>query len=54
MISTVTVWIGPGLVALVTFATHSQKLGFSSLVILFLAGSLIMLGVRSPERSTIS
>lgn len=54
MISTVTVWIGPGLVALVTFATHSQKLGFSSLIILFLAGSLIMLGVRSPERSTIS
>ncbi|KCZ89756.1 MFS transporter [Hyphomonas jannaschiana] len=54
MISTVTVWIGPALVASVTFATHSQKLGFSSLIILFLAGSLIMLSVRGPERSGIS
>jgi UMF1 family MFS transporter len=48
------VWIGPALVASVTFATHSQKLGFSSLIILFLAGSLIMLSVRSPQRSGIS
>lgn len=54
MISTVTVWIGPALVASVTFASNNQKLGFSSLVILFLAGSLIMLGVPRPERQAIS
>ncbi|MCH8490107.1 MAG: MFS transporter [Oceanicaulis sp.] len=50
MTSTVTVWVGPALVAGVTFATQSQRLGFSSLLVLFAVGSLIMLGVRIPGR----
>lgn len=55
MTSTVTVWLGPGLVALATFLTDSQRLGFSSLVILFVGGSLLMLGVpRQRQLTTIT
>lgn len=49
MTSTVTVWVGPALVTLVTFLTVSQRLGFSSLVILFVGGSLLMLSVPTAQ-----
>lgn len=52
MTSTVTVWLGPGLVALATFVTDSQRLGFSSLVILFVLGSVLMLGVPYKKQVT--
>lgn len=51
MTSTITVWIGPGIVAAVTAATQSQQIGFGSLIVLFVAGSALMMRVRD-ERHT--
>ncbi len=51
MTSTVTVWLGPGLVAAATFLTHNQRIGFGSLAILFVAGSILMIGVKSAAAS---
>jgi UMF1 family MFS transporter len=52
MTSTVTVWVGPGLVALTTWLSDSQRIGFGSLMLLFLMGSVLMLRVRRPSLTT--
>ncbi|MAN73843.1 MAG: hypothetical protein CME85_08710 [Henriciella sp.] len=46
MTGTVTVWLGPGLVSVATMLSGSQRIGFGSLIILFVLGSLLMLRVR--------
>lgn len=46
MTSTVTVWLGPGLVTVATLVSGDQRIGFGSLSILFVLGSLMMLFVR--------
>lgn len=51
MTSTVTVWVGPGLVTLVTFLSGSQRAGFGSLILLFVIGSLLMMRVPSAQNS---
>lgn len=51
MTSTVTVWLGPGLVAVATFMTDNQRIGFGSLAILFVLGSVLMIGVKGPVTS---
>ena len=51
MTSTVTVWLGPGLVAIATIITHNQRIGFGSLAILFVLGSILMIGVKSRTPS---
>ncbi|WP_162174877.1 MFS transporter [Hyphomonas oceanitis] len=51
MTSTVTVWLGPGLVAVATIITHNQRIGFGSLAILFVLGSILMIGVKSAAPS---
>lgn len=48
MTSTVTIWLGPGLVALVTYLSQSQRIGFGSLIILFVIGSVMMSRVKRP------
>ncbi|MEZ5669031.1 MAG: MFS transporter [Alphaproteobacteria bacterium] len=47
----VTSFVGPALVAVVTAATDSQRLGMAVIVVLFAVGGLLMLGVREPERT---
>ena len=48
--STVTLFVGPLLVATVTDITESTRLGVGSLAILIIAGSLVLLSVKD-ERS---
>lgn len=54
MTSTVTVWLGPGLVAVATILTHNQRIGFGSLGILFVIGSILMIGVTGVGASHVS
>lgn len=49
MAGSATVWIGPGLVALVTFATDNQRLGFGSVMILLITGLIIISTVKSDK-----
>lgn len=49
MTSTVTVWLGPGLVTVVTLLSGDQRIGFGSLSILFVLGTVMMLFVREGE-----
>ena len=49
MTSTVTIWVGPGLVALVTYLSQDQRIGFGSLIILFVIGSVMMTRVKRPD-----
>jgi len=42
MTSTITIWLGPALVSLVTQVFDSQRIGFGSLSILFVAGLALM------------
>ena len=51
MTSTVTVWLGPAIVAIATLVTNNQRIGFGSLAILFVLGSFIMVGVKSGRHS---
>ena len=46
----VTAFVGPAAVALLTTVTDSQRLGMSVIVVLFVVGGLVMLGVREPAR----
>ena len=50
MTSTITVWLGPALVALMTALSGSQRIGFGSLIVLFVVGCALMLrvGVKTP------
>lgn len=50
MTSTITVWLGPALVSLATLVSNSQRIGFSSLGILFLAGSVLMFRVEYTHK----
>lgn len=49
MTNTVTIWLGPALVTGVTFITQSQRLGFASLIILFVAGIIAMARISNTE-----
>lgn len=46
----VTAFLAPLLVAIVTQATDSQRLGMASIAVFLIAGFLLMLPVRSPQR----
>ncbi len=48
---TVTVWIGPFLVGMLTYLTKSQRIGMISIGVLFIFGLLILRGVRSGKMS---
>jgi UMF1 family MFS transporter len=48
----VTAFLAPFMVATVTAATGSQRLGMSVIVLFLLAGAALMLPVRSPARQT--
>lgn len=50
MTSTITVWVGPALVALTTWLSDNQRIGFGSITILLVVGSILMTRVK-PERS---
>jgi len=49
MAGSVTVWIGPGLVALITFITNNQRLGFGSVMFLLITGLFIISTVKSDK-----
>lgn len=46
---TVTVWMGPGLIALVTALTGDQRLGMASILVIILAGLWLLARVRAPR-----
>ena len=49
MAGNVTVWIGPGLVALVTWLTDDRRLGFASVLLLLIIGLMIITTVRADK-----
>jgi UMF1 family MFS transporter len=49
MAGSVTVWIGPGLVGLVTFLTSNQRLGFASVMFLLITGLIIISTVKADK-----
>ncbi|MEO1475844.1 MAG: MFS transporter [Pseudomonadota bacterium] len=49
MAGSVTVWIGPGLVALMTTISGDQRIGMSGLGMLFIIGLIIILGVKADK-----
>ena len=50
MTSTITVWVGPALVALTTWFSDNQRIGFGSITILLVVGSILMTRVK-PEKA---
>ncbi|MGF1623368.1 MAG: MFS transporter, partial [Alphaproteobacteria bacterium] len=46
----ITSFVGPAAVAILTAATDSQRIGMAAILVLFVAGFLVMLGVKEPER----
>ncbi|MEO9968245.1 MAG: MFS transporter [Hyphomonadaceae bacterium] len=52
MAGSVTVWIGPGLVALMTTLSGDQRIGMSGLVILFITGLWTISGVKADKTPT--
>ena len=52
MAGSVTVWIGPGLVALMTTLSGDQRIGMSGLGLLFIAGLWIISGVKAGKTPT--
>ena len=49
MAGSVTVWIGPGLVALMTTLSNDQRIGMSGLGLLFIIGLWIISGVKADK-----
>jgi len=49
MAGSVTVWIGPGLVALMTTLSGDQRIGMSGLALLFIIGLFIVSGVKADK-----
>lgn len=49
MAGSVTVWIGPGLVALMTTLSGDQRIGMSGLGLLFVVGLIIISGVKADK-----
>jgi len=49
MAGSVTVWIGPGLVAFMTTISGDQRIGMSGLGMLFVIGLIIILGVKADK-----
>lgn len=49
MAGSVTVWIGPGLVALMTMISNDQRIGMSGLGLLFIVGLWIISGVKADK-----
>ena len=49
MAGSVTVWIGPGLVALVTWLSNDQRIGFASVLALLIAGLLVISTVHADK-----
>ncbi len=49
MAGSVTVWIGPGLVALVTWLSDDQRIGFGSVMILLMTGLAIITTVKADK-----
>ena len=46
----ITSFVGPAAVAILTAVTESQRIGMSAIIVLFVVGGLVMLGVKEPER----
>ncbi|MEM6534539.1 MAG: MFS transporter [Pseudomonadota bacterium] len=49
MAGSVTVWLGPGLVALVTYLSGDQRIGFASILVLFMIGLAIIFTVKADK-----
>ncbi len=49
MAGSVTVWLGPGLVALITWLSGSQRIGFASVAVLLVIGLAIITTVRADK-----
>lgn len=49
MAGSVTVWLGPGSVALVTWLTNDQRIGFAPVVFLLLTGLAIIMTVKADK-----
>jgi len=49
MAGSVTVWLGPGSVALVTWLTNDQRAGFAPVVVLLATGLVIIMTVRADK-----
>jgi len=49
MAGSVTVWIGPGLVALVTYLSNDQRIGFASVMLLLFSGLLVVSTVKASK-----
>ncbi|WP_321488349.1 MFS transporter [uncultured Hyphomonas sp.] len=47
---TVTVWMGPGVVSLLTWITGNQRIGMGGIGIMFLIGLMILWKVHAPKR----
>jgi MFS transporter, UMF1 family len=47
---TVTVWMGPGIVSLLTWITGNQRIGMGGIGFMFLAGLIILWKVHAPKR----
>ena len=49
MAGSVTVWLGPGSVALVTWLTNDQRAGFAPVVFLLITGLAIIMTVKADK-----
>lgn len=49
MAGSVTVWLGPGSVALVTWLTNDQRIGFAPVVVLLVTGLAIIMTVKADK-----
>jgi UMF1 family MFS transporter len=47
---TVTVWMGPGIVSLITYITGNQRLGMGGIGFMFLIGLMILWGVKASKQ----
>jgi UMF1 family MFS transporter len=47
---TVTVWMGPGIVSLLTWITGNQRIGMGGIGVMFLIGLVILWKVHAPKR----
>lgn len=47
---TVTVWMGPGIVSLLTWLTGNQRIGMGGIGVMFLLGLIVLWKVHAPKR----
>lgn len=51
---TVTVWMGPGIVSLLTWATGNQRIGMGGIGFMFLIGLIVLWKVQAPRHADVN